>query len=324
MTYSAGAVTLDSFKLEVLQGLREHPKRISPKYFYDERGSKLFEKICRVPEYYPTRVEAGILKDSAAAIAAKISSGCALFEFGSGASVKTRFLLDQLKDVIAYLPIDISGEFLESSAERLRLLYPHLQILPICADFTKPLRIEAKALSANPRRVGFLPGSTLGNFTPAEAIRFLRSTAQFLGYGGQFLVGIDLVKDQAVLEAAYNDSERVTAEFNLNVLLRLKNELGAEIDLEAFEHYAFFNRDESRIEMHLISRKNQVIEIEGERISLLMGEGIHTENSYKYTPAKFKGLVSTGGFDVLEMWTDERGYFGVFLLAVRDRLQAVA
>jgi dimethylhistidine N-methyltransferase len=306
------------FLHEAIQGLQSTPKRLSPKFFYDQRGSELFEKICSVKEYYPTRLETQILKDSVAEISEKLGPQCLLFEFGSGSSTKTRVLLDELKNPAAYLPIDISGDFLEDSVDRLRDRYPGLMIVPICADFTRDVNEDLSAWKVSfpfaKNKVGFLPGSTLGNFTPEEAQKLLSSIAGLLGPEGQLLVGIDLVKEPSILEAAYNDSEGATAEFNLNVLRRMVAELEAKIDLENFYHHAFFNPKESRIEMHLISRKEQIIEIGGAAIHFEAGESIHTENSYKYTPKMFEKLASQAGFENTKMWTDPKSYFGVFLL----------
>jgi dimethylhistidine N-methyltransferase len=307
---------------EVSKGLSSKPKKLSPKFFYDQRGSELFEQICELEEYYPTRTETQILKDSIVEIARAIGPDCLLFEFGSGSSTKTRILLDHLQQPQAYLPIDISGDFLLQSARALRDAYPQLNIHPICADFTKKLPTSSLLFPFAKRKVGFLPGSTLGNFTPQEASQFLGLTADLLGADGQFLIGIDLVKDVGVLERAYNDSAGVTAEFNLNVIHRMRNELDIAINPDDFQHRAFFNRSESRVEMHLIAQRPQIIEINGERIRFEEGESIHTENSYKYTPEHFEYLAGVSGFEVQKMWTDPRSYFGVFLLrTVSERYQ---
>ncbi len=316
-TLSTPQETTDAFKSEVLAGLKSIPKWLAPKFFYDERGSAIFEKICGLAEYYPTRSELEILRKNAEQIAKRLGPDCLLFEFGSGSSKKTRLLLDRMEKISAYLPIDISGDFLSGAANDLRKCYPELAILPICADFTRSLRSFERLFPPSSSRAGFLPGSTLGNFTPDEAADFLRSTAELLGHGGKLLIGIDLIKDRRILEAAYNDALGVTSEFNRNVLHRLKNELGAQIDIGAFEHRAFFNPEESRIEMHLVSKTNQTIVIDGERIGFAAGESIHTENSYKYSPEKFRRLAHSADFEALETWTDPKGYFGVFLLEVQ-------
>jgi dimethylhistidine N-methyltransferase len=310
----------DHFLNEVLAGLRSHPKKVSPKYFYDERGSELFEKICEAPEYYPTRTETRILEKSMHEISSALGSHCVLYEFGSGASTKTKILLDAMEQPEAYLPIDISESFLLNSADKLRELYPRLKIVPICADFTLPLPREKISLGLA-KKAGFLPGSTLGNFSPEEANHFLSSVSTLLGKNGLLLVGIDLVKDIHVLEAAYNDSQGYTALFNLNFLHRLRNELSAKLKVSDFQHLAFYNSKMNRIEMHLVSKTEQTIEIAGQAIHFARGESIHTENSYKYTPHSFEELAAGSGFETLNMWTDEQGYFGVFLLRVNSILQ---
>jgi L-histidine N-alpha-methyltransferase len=310
------------FERDVLLGLKHSPKRLSPKYFYNERGSELFEKICSLQEYYPTRTEIGILEDSIDEISRYLGPDCLLFEFGSGSSTKTRILLDRLQKLAAYLPIDISGDFLLQVAVQLRTAYPQIPISPIIADFSKPIDLlnlggnsrSALVLPSARRRTAFLPGSTLGNFAPEDACRFLASTAELLGQDGYLLVGLDLVKEVSVLEAAYNDGEGVTSEFNLNVLHRIKEELGADVEVESFSHKAFFNPTESRIEMHLFSKKEQNFEVAGETICFHEGESIHTENSYKYTPERFESLVNNAGFELVKTWTDPQKYFGVFLL----------
>jgi L-histidine Nalpha-methyltransferase len=323
----------NEFERDVVLGLKNSPKRLSPKYFYNERGSELFEKICSTQEYYPTRTEIKILENSIDEISRYLGPDCLLFEFGSGSSTKTRILLDHLQKLAGYLPIDISGEFLLQTAARLRSVYPAIPISPIIADFSKPLDLSKSMARSggNPekagrnsgssvvlptarRRTGFLPGSTLGNFAPEDACRFLASTADLLGQDGYLLIGLDLVKEVSILEAAYNDCEGVTSEFNLNVLHRIKEELGASVEVESFSHKAFFNPAESRIEMHLYSRKEQNFEVAGETISFHEGESIHTENSYKYTPERFEMLANNAGFELVKTWTDPQKYFGVFLL----------
>jgi dimethylhistidine N-methyltransferase len=304
----------DHFKHEVLQGLQRTPKRLHPKFFYDERGSELFERICATNEYYPTRTETQILRQYVDEISNSLGPDCLLFEFGSGSSTKTKILLDRIGDLAAYLPIDISGPFLMRASERLRINYPRLTIIPVCADFTGPIILPELMIPPARTRAGFLPGSTIGNFIPEDACRFLSHIAELLGAGGQLLIGVDLVKDTQVLEAAYNDSEGVTAQFNLNVLHRIRSELNAKLEPTDFEHRAFFNENESRIEMHLLSRKEQALEIDGQVIHFRANESIHTENSYKYTPERFDELASHAGFEVMKLWTDPHQYFGVFLL----------
>jgi len=312
--YRDEASHMTEFQKDVLHGLKSSPKRLSPKYFYNERGSELFEQICTLEEYYPTRTEIKILESSIEEISRHLGPDCLLFEFGSGSSTKTRILLDHLQRLSAYLPIDISGDFLLLTAARLRSSYPTLHISPIISDFSKPLPISDLILPVARHRAGFLPGSTLGNFAPEDACRFLASTADLLGQDGHLLIGLDLVKEVSVLEAAYNDARGVTSEFNLNVLHRIKTELGSDVEIESFSHKAFFNPAESRIEMHLYSRKEQSFEVAGEKIWFQKGESLHTENSYKYTPERFESLANNAGFEVVQMWTDPQKYFGVFLL----------
>jgi dimethylhistidine N-methyltransferase len=308
------------FMTEVFKGLTSTPKKLSPKFFYDQRGSELFEQICELEEYYPTRTETQILENSIGEIRKAVGKDCLLYEFGSGSSTKTRILLDHLEQIQAYLPIDISGEFLLQSARTLREAYPELNIHPICADFTKKLPTSSLLFPFAKSKVGFLPGSTIGNFTPQEASLFLGLIADQLGADGKLLIGIDLVKDIHTLESAYNDSKGVTAEFNLNVIHRMRNELDIDIDPANFEHHAYFNPNESRVEMHLYSKKPQSIFIDGTEIHFQEGESIHTENSYKYTPAHFEYLAGVSGFEVEKIWTDPHSYFGVFLLkTVSDR-----
>lgn len=314
ITKDITAIQTIEFQRDVIHGLRSTPKRLSPKYFYNERGSELFEQICSLEEYYPTRTEIHILESAIQDISRHLGPDCLLFEFGSGSSTKTRILLDHLQSLSAYLPIDISGEFLLQTAARLRSSYPMLHISPIISDFSKPIHVSDVVLPVARHRAGFVPGSTLGNFAPEDACRFLASTAELLGQDGHLLIGLDLVKEIHVLEAAYNDARGVTSEFNLNVLHRIKDELGADVEIESFSHKAFFNPQESRIEMHLYSKKEQTFEIAGEKIQFQAGESVHTENSYKYTPERFENLAHNGGFEVAQMWTDPQRYFGVFLL----------
>jgi len=300
----------DTFAADAIAGLTAQPKTLPPKYFYDLAGSALFERITALPEYYPTRCEIGILRDQAPAIAAMFPPGCALIEFGSGSSRKARILLGAGATVTAYIAVDISGDFLQQDLAQLERDLPHLIVHPLVADFTKPFAVPGE-LAALPR-VGFFPGSTIGNFEPAEAAAFLRHAGQVLGRGALFLVGVDLVKDQAVLYRAYNDSAGVTAEFNLNLLARINRELGADFDLAAFEHRAFFDAAQSRIEMHLISTKPQQVHLNGATIDFGRGETIHTENSYKYTVESFQLLARGAGWSPVEVFSD--GLFAVHAL----------
>jgi dimethylhistidine N-methyltransferase len=299
------------FARDVMAGLSATPKLLWAKYFYDDRGSELFEQITVLPEYYPTRTELGILETRAAEIARFIPTGAALIEFGSGSTVKARILL-RAAAVGAYVPVDISAGFLNSEAARLRRDLPHLRILPVAADFTKPFELPV-AIRAR-ARVGFFPGSTIGNFEPAQAAEFLRHAARLLGSGAHFIVGVDLVKDEAVLEAAYNDAAGVTAAFNLNLLRRINRELGAGFAIERFRHKALYNRAQHRVEMHLESRMAQNVPVCDRTIAFAAGETIHTESSYKYTVQSFQALAAQAGWSPAAVWTDPKGYFSVHAL----------
>ena len=301
-----------AFAGDVIGDLARHPKRLSPKYFYDATGSELFEQITVLPEYYPTRTELGILRDRGGEIAAIIPDGAALVEFGAGATTKVRLLLEHC-EFAAYVPVDISGDFLKAQADGLRRDFPGLGIYPVAADFTTPFALP-EAVADMPK-VGFFPGSTIGNFEPHEADAFLRRAARILGPSSRFIVGVDLVKDEHVLNAAYNDSAGVTARFNLNVLTRINRELGADFDLDAFAHRAFYNRARSRIEMHLESGARQKVHVARRTIPFRAGETIHTENSYKYTRERFAVLAAAAGWTTRAVFTDPAQYFSVHALA---------
>ena len=301
-----------AFAADVVAGLTAMPKRLPPKYFYDHAGSELFERITQLPEYYPTRSELAILEQHSADIARLIPPAAALIEFGSGASLKTRIVLRTAKDVAAYVPVDISAEFIDRQAQDLRREFPKVAILPGAADFSRPFRLPG-TVEAMPR-VGFFPGSTIGNFEPHEAATFLRQAGDILGRGASFIVGVDLVKDEKVLHKAYNDAQGVTAQFNLNLLARINRELGAKFNLANFEHHAFYNRERSRIEMHLASLKRQRLTVCGERIEFRAGETIHTENSYKYSVESFGALARGAGWTPVAVWTDRDNYFSVYVL----------
>jgi dimethylhistidine N-methyltransferase len=316
MTALARKIVIDQettqFATDVVAGLTAAPKRLSPKYFYDSVGSALFERITELPEYYPTRTEIGILNEHAGDIAALIPPGAALVEFGSGSSTKTRIILSAAANLGAYVPVDISAQFLQEHAAELRREYPKLTVFPVAADFTQPFELPAAA-RAMPR-VGFFPGSTIGNFEPHEAAAFLRHAGSILGPGATFIVGVDLVKDTQVLQRAYNDSQGVTAKFNLNLLARINRELGAKLNLACFEHHAFFNRERSRIEMHLASLKRQRLRVCGECIDFRAGETIHPESSYKYSVESFGALARGAGWTPVAVWTDPDCYFSVHAL----------
>ena len=300
-----------AFARDAIGDLSQHPKRLSPKYFYDSAGSELFEAITRLPEYYPTRTELGILRDRADEIAAILPKGATLIEFGAGATTKVRLLLQKCA-ISAYVPVDISGDFLNSQAADLRKDFPSLAVYPVAADFTEPFELP-KAVAGMPK-VGFFPGSTIGNFEPHEACQFLRSAHEILGKGALMIIGADLEKDERVLYDAYNDAAGVTARFNLNVLVRINRELGGNFDVSAFTHRAIYNRERHRIEMHLISRKPQVVRLLGTSVSFRHGESIHTENSYKYSIERFAALARGAGWKVQTSWTDAAGMFSVHAL----------
>lgn len=303
------------FADDVLDDLSQHPKRLSPKYFYDARGSELFEQITLLPEYYPTRTELSILRDRGGAISATLPKGAALVEFGAGATTKVRLLLNECA-LGAYVPVDISGDFLRAQADSLRQDFPGLAVYPVAADFTAPFALP-EAVAGMPK-VGFFPGSTLGNFEPHEACAFLRSARDILRQGAQMVIGVDLEKDERVLYEAYNDKAGVTAHFNLNVLHRINRELGGNFDISAFTHRAIYNRDRHRIEMHLISRKAQTVRVLGRSFSFRAGETIHTENSYKYSLERFAALARGSGWTPRATWTDGAGMFSVHALVASD------
>jgi len=299
-----------AFETDVLEGLSATPKHIPAKYFYDTVGSQLFERITELPEYYPTRSEMRILQGHAADIAALIPPGAALVEFGSGSSKKARILLRATPKLACYVPVDICGEMIEQEAAELRPDFRGLKVLPVVADICFPFELPAEAKVA-PARVGFFPGSTIGNFEPHEAAAFLRNAANILGPGATLIVGADLIKDAEVLNAAYNDAAGVTAAFNLNLLKRVNRELGGTFKLDSFEHHAFYNRERSRIEMHLASLKRQKVKVAGETVDFRACETIHTENSYKYSLDSLAALARGVGWQPAAAWTDPRKYFSI-------------
>jgi dimethylhistidine N-methyltransferase len=303
-----------SFKDDVIAGLSAARKRIPPKYFYDSEGSRLFEEITRTPEYYPTRSENEILRMQAGAMVQYFPTGAALVEFGSGACIKVRFLLDAARKLKAYVPVDISGEFLAVEAELLRKDYPNIAVLPVVADFMQPFALP-EAVTDLPK-VGFFPGSTIGNFEPHEACAFLSHAAKILGPGSTMIAGVDLVKDSAVLNAAYNDEAGVTEKFNLNLLRRINRELGGNFKLDQFEHHAFYNREKNRIEMHLAAKKRQKVRVDSTSFDFRAGETIHTENSYKYSRESFAALARGAGWTMAEVWTDAGRNFAVCALTL--------
>jgi dimethylhistidine N-methyltransferase len=304
-----------AFAHDVIDGLSQQPKRLSPKYFYDAIGSELFEQITRLPEYYPTRTELNILRARGSEIKTTLPRNAALVEFGAGSTTKVRLLLEQC-EFAAYVPVDISGDFLNAQARVLREDFPHLNVYPVTADFTAPF-VLPDAVKAMPK-VGFFPGSTLGNFEPHEACAFLRSARDILGQGAQLLIGIDLEKDERQLYAAYNDAAGVTARFNLNVLVRINRELGGNFNLSAFTHRAIYNRERHRIEMHLISRTQQTVRVLGRSFSFRAGESIHTECSYKYSLDRFNALALGAGWTPRVSWTDPDNLFSVHELVASE------
>ncbi len=307
------------FSRDVHAGLSAAAKTLPAKYFYDRTGSELFEQICRLPEYYPTRTEKKILRQHAREIAAIVGPDVEVVEFGAGAAEKVRLLLEALERPAGYLPIDISGPHLSAAVAPLQRAYPDVVMRAVAGDFTRPLPLPAPLPQAR-ARVGFFPGSTIGNFTPEEALDFLHAAAAMLRTGGSsgagLLIGVDLVKDPAILHAAYNDSAGVTAAFNLNLLQRINRELNGDFDLDTFDHYAFYNPERQRIEMHLVSRVAQTVHVCDRRYAFAAGESIHTENSCKYTPARFRMLAEKAGFRPTAMWTDENSLFSLHWLAL--------
>ena len=307
---AAPAATNDPFAADVVAGLAAKPKSLPPKYFYDLAGSALFDRITQLPEYYPTRSEVGILQDNAPAIASLFPPGCALIEFGGGSSRKARILLQKIAgNIDRNIGLDI-GRRAEQDAVQLRRDFPRLQVYPLVEDFTKAFTLPP--VIAELPRVGFFPGSTIGNFEPHEACKFLRHAGGMLGKGALFVIGVDLVKDTKILYDAYNDAEGVTAKFNLNLLARINRELGANFNLGAFEHHAFYNSAYNRIEMHLASTRRQKVRVNDTTVDFRAGETIHTENSYKYTIDSFQALARGSGWSPLEVWTD--GLFSVHAL----------
>jgi L-histidine N-alpha-methyltransferase len=307
----------DRITLDTLEGLRRSPKQLSPVWFYDETGSRLFDCICELPEYYLTRTEMQIMDEHAAEMADLIGPNCALIEFGSGSSDKTRVLLAALDDVACYVPIDISREYLGESAKRLAQQFPELCIAPVCADFTQPFELPAQVAAAS-RRIVYFPGSTLGNFETQAARRLLSTMHAIIGSNGAVLIGIDLRKDPEILERAYNDADGITARFNLNALEHLNRELGADFDLNAFEHSAVWIEDMSRIEMRLISKRDQEVHLGRESIRFRRGEPIRTECCHKYTLEGFAELAASAGLEVTHVWTDAERKFSVQMLTSRD------
>ena len=295
---------------EIIEGLQQAEKMISPKYFYDERGSQLFEKITQLPEYYPTKTELGITHANIGEFAELVGPQASLIEFGSGSSRKTRVLLKNLIDQAVYVPVDISEQHLFESAQQLRSEFPNLEILPVVADFTRPFDLPSPTIMPL-RNIVYFPGSTIGNFTHDAAIELLKVMHHGAGMNGAMLIGVDLQKDPTIIERAYNDSAGVTAEFNLNVLRHLNREYDFDFDLDAFTHDARYNPEAGRIEMRLISSRDQIVNVGPEVISITAGEGILTEYSHKYTLDGFTAMAELAGFKVVKVWTDPDELFSI-------------
>jgi dimethylhistidine N-methyltransferase len=301
---------------EILAGLAEPQKRVSPKYFYDQRGSELFDRICELPEYYPTRTELRIMREHHAAIAEAVGPDVCLIELGSGSSLKTRLLLRSLPRVAAYVPVDISREHLQQAAADLAADFPDVEVLPVCADFTQPFELPT-ATAVVRKNVVYFPGSTIGNFDPDAARALLDVVYREAGPGGGLLIGVDLQKSKDILERAYNDGEGVTAEFNLNLLRRFNRELDADFDLAAFRHFAVYDAAHGRIEMHLESLADQTVTVAGRAIPFERGETILTEYSHKYTLEGFAEFARESGFEREHVWTDDDALFSIqYLRAV--------
>lgn len=306
-----------TFLDDVAEGLSANPKQLPCKYFYDRRGSQLFDQICDLDEYYPTRSELEIMHRFAPEMAEQIGPGVMLVEYGSGSSTKTRLLLDHLDDPVAYVPVEISRKHLQQTAHELAASYPQIEILPVCADFTAEFDLPVPNRTPTHAAVYF-PGSTIGNFQPEPAARLLAQISFLCGTGGGLLIGIDLKKDVGILEAAYNDEAGTTAEFNLNLLRRINHELGADFQLDQFEHKAVYSAEAGRIEMHLVSSRDQVVSVGDQEYEFTAGETICTEYSHKYAIAEFEAIAAAVGLSLHRHWTDSQQNFAVLHLVVAD------
>jgi dimethylhistidine N-methyltransferase len=304
------------FLREVIDGLSQAQRTLPCKFFYDERGAHLFRTICELPEYYITRTELQILRLYGTEMAKALGPNIELIGLGTGAGTKTRILLEELQQPAVYIPIDISSEQLQKSANRFREMLPGLEILPIAADYLEPIELPLPRKPSS-RSVVYFPGSTIGNFEPDLAVKFLHRLADLCGEGGGLLIGVDLVKDRQIIEEAYNDGKGVTAQFNLNLLSRINDELGANFDLKNWRHRAIYNSKESRIEMYLISQADQQVRIVDRTFDFVAGEQILTEYSYKHTRDGFVALARVAGFRFEKLWTDDARLFGVFYFTVR-------
>jgi dimethylhistidine N-methyltransferase len=315
LTSAVGADAKENFRAEVIAGLSKSPRELPCKFFYDEAGARLFQRICDLSEYYITRTEIGILRVHGAEIAKALGPQIELIGLGTGAGTKTQILLEELERSAVYVPIDISKEQLEQSAARFRKMFPSLQILPVATDYLEPFELPLpRQLSA--RSIIYFPGSTIGNFEPDLAGEFLTRLVDLAGDGGGLLIGVDLQKDRHVIEAAYNDSAGVTAQFNKNVLDRINRELGGDFNLAHWQHYAVYNPAEGRIELYLISEIDQTAKIGGHSFRFRAGEKVLTEYSYKHTINGFIMLARQAGFHFQQVWTDDARWFGVFYFTV--------
>ena len=302
-----------TFREDVLKGLALPRKALAPKYFYDARGSELFEAICDQPEYYPTRTELAMMQADAGAMAQLLGPDCLLIEYGAGSGRKTRVLIESLAPAV-YVAIDISRTALQQCTAELAAAYPEVRIAAVCADYSRPMALPEIAGIQPRRRVIYFPGSTIGNFTRPDALNFLRYAHALAGAGGAMLVGVDLKKDAARQHAAYNDAQGVTAAFNINLLSRINRELAGDFNLAWFEHHAFYDPAEGRIEMHLRSLRDQVVNVSGRSFSFRCGETMHTENSCKYTVEEFQQLARDAGFTAAHCWLDAQRLFSVHYL----------
>ncbi len=309
---------VDEFRADVLRGLSREQKQLPSKYFYDERGSQLFDKICELEEYYPTRTELAIMRTHIRTMIDVIGPDALLIEYGSGSSTKTRTLLDHLEKPVGYAPVDISKEHLALACDAIADEYPNIPVYPICADFTGTYELPREVRDVG-RRIVYFPGSTIGNFRPDAAVDFLGHIAEVCGPYGGLLIGFDLKKSPEVIETAYNDAKGVTADFNLNLLKRINRELGADFDLGQFSHRAFYNRDEGCIEMHLESLERQTVAIGDRQFSFAPGETVRTEYSYKYTVEGLGNLAAQAGLTITQFWTDDKRLFGVGYLEPTDK-----
>ena len=301
----------DDFFIDVVKGFSQPQKSLSPKYFYDETGSEYFDQICDLDEYYPYQTELSLLPRVAEDMRDIVRGDCSIIEFGAGSLQKIRPLFESIEGVKQFIPIDISGEFLREQVKRLQQGFPNIDMLAVEADFSQPVKLPTGIES---QKIGFFPGSTIGNFTPEQAGHFLENALETLGENGRMLIGVDTKKSPSILHDAYNDTAGVTGKFNLNVLERINRELAGNIDIPSFEHYAFYNANKGCIEMHLVCKKDQLATIGGMEFKFAEGESIHTESSYKYTPEDFSKLAGRVGWSIEKSWIADESMFSMFLL----------